>query len=219
MKLQRRQWLSCFLASALTCLLPAQQAPSASSRSSTHRQAAAPDPGQINNSLYRNPFFGFSYKLPFGWVDRTAEMREAASDPAKGLVMLAVFEHPPEAKTATVNSSVVIAAENAGSYTGLKSAAQYFGPLNEVVTQQGLKVVNEPYEFPVDARSIVRCDYSKDLGGASLHQSTLALLTKGYVVSLTFIGGSEDELTELIEGLKFGLTGRPAKDHAANSHK
>jgi hypothetical protein len=34
-------------------------------------------------------------------------------------------------------------------------------------------------------------------------QSTLVVLARGYAVSFTFIGGTEDELEELVQGLSF----------------
>jgi hypothetical protein len=165
----------------------------------------AVEPGSISAGVYHNDSFGFGYRLPYGWVDRTPEMREASTDPAKEIVLLGVFERPPEANGVGVNSGVVIAAESARSYPGLKSAAQYFGPLGEITTAKGLKAVNEPYEFPVDGKPIVRRDFVKQFGGgASMHQSTLAWLAKGYVVSFTFIGSSDDEVLGLLEGLRFG---------------
>jgi hypothetical protein len=36
-------------------------------------------------------------------------------------------------------------------------------------------------------------------------QSTLVVLVRGYAVSFTFIGGTEDEVEELVEGLSFGV--------------
>jgi hypothetical protein len=36
-----------------------------------------------------------------------------------------------------------------------------------------------------------------------VHQTSLVVLEKGYEVSFTFIGGSEDEINELIEKLSF----------------
>ena len=95
----------------------------------------------------------------------------------------------------------MIAAEAASSYPGLKSAAQYFGPLTEVMTQEGLTKANEPYEFPVDGKPIVREDFGKRVDGIGLQQSTLAWLTQGYVVSFTFVGNYLDEVQMLIEGL------------------
>ena len=36
-----------------------------------------------------------------------------------------------------------------------------------------------------------------------MRQTSLVMLEKGYAVSFTFIGGSEDEVNELIEKLSF----------------
>lgn len=182
----------------LTCGLAAQTAQQPLSSKSTMTE-----PGEVSAGVYRNPSFGFAYKLPYGWVDRTAGMREASTDPAKSVVLLGVFQRPPEATGEGVNSAVVIAAESLSSYPGLKDAAQYFGPLGEVTTAKGLTAVNEPYEFPVDAKAIVRRDFIKKLGAGSMHQSTLAWLARGYVVSFTFIGSNDDEVLGLVEGLTF----------------
>lgn len=163
-----------------------------------------PELGEISAGFYRNPSFEFIYKLPYGWVDRTSEMREASTNPTKAMVLLGVFERPPEVTGEGVNSGVVIAAESVTAYPGLKNAAQYFGPLGEITTAKGLAAINQPYEFPVDGKPIVRQDFSKQLGHGSMHQSTLAWLAKGYVVSFTFIARSDDEVLELVEGLTFG---------------
>jgi hypothetical protein len=190
---------------AVTGCLAAQTAQPPASK------AIPPDPGELSNGVYHNNFFGFTYKPPYGWVDRTPEMREASTDPAKETVLLGVFERPPEANGEGVNSGVVIAAESAASYPGLKSAAQYFGPLEEVTKAKGLTTVNPPYEFPVDGKPIVRADFVKQFGGgATMYQSTLAWLAKGYVVSFTFIGSDDDEVLHLLEALAFGKKPAPA---------
>ena len=162
------------------------------------------------NNIYRNASIGFRYTIPFGWVDRTAEMREAATDHEKSSVLLAVFERPPQAAGTTVNSAVVIAVEAASSYPGLKSAAQYFGPVTELTTAKGFTPVAEPYEFPVDGRPIVRRDFQRTMGSITMHQSTLAMLTKGSIVSFTFLGSSYDEVTQLVEQLTFERVKKPA---------
>lgn len=181
----------------------------ASSKSSTtaHTTISPSDSGVITDGIYRNAAFGFTYKLPFGWVDRTREMSEDSSeDPGasrKSAVLLAAFERPPEAAGDAVNSAVVVAAEPSSAYPGLSSAEQYFGPLTELAKSKGLKVVNEPYDYLVGARLLVRGDFSKPLGNLSMHQSTLVMLEKSYILSFTFIGGSEDELDTLVERLSF----------------
>ncbi len=171
-----------------------------------------PDAGNVTEGVYHNAFFAFLCKIPFGWVERTKDMQEG-NDPGKGVVLLAVFERPPEAQGETVNSAVVIAAENVSSYPGLDTAADYFGPLTELTTSKGFKVVNEPYEYFVGAKRLVREDFSKDLDKLTVYQASVVMLAKGYVVLFTFLGGSEDEVETLIEGLNFAVQSKGG--HAA----
>jgi hypothetical protein len=103
-----------------------------------------------------------------------------------------------------VNASILIAAESAAAYPGLKDAAQYFGPVTEVAQAQGFEVVEEPYEFAVGTKTVVRGDFQKDVGTRVMRQSTLVMLARGYAVSFTFIGGTEDEVEELVQALSFG---------------
>jgi hypothetical protein len=179
------------------------------------RKPSSPEPGSISNGVYRNPFFGISYKIPFGWVERTAQMREDSNEPHNGQALLAVFERPPEATGNSINSAVVIAAETVSSYPSLKTAADYFIPLTEVTTAKGFKVVNEPYDFSRGSNQLVRGDFSKELGTLTMHQASLVTLKKGYVVSFTFIGGSDDEVEELMQRLSFASSRKVARPKSA----
>ncbi len=194
-----------FLCSCCNLLFAQQPSTTPGSSSSSHSQIrkGAPDSGSILKDGYRNNFFQFSYQVPFGWVDRTSEMADDV-ETGKSKVLLAIFERPPAAPGNTVNSAVIIAVESAGYYPGLKAAADYFGPLTEVAQSKGFKVVNDPYEFPVDAKPIVRRDFIKESGNLTTHQSSLVMLSKGYLLSVTFIAGSDDDVVELIEKLRFG---------------
>jgi hypothetical protein len=118
-------------------------------------------------------------------------------------VLLAAFSRPPEARGEDINSSILIAAEPVSAYPGLKEAAQYFGPLTEVAKAQGFSVDEEPYEYAVGAKKLVRADFHKDVGTRVMRQSTLAFLSHGYAVSITIIAGTEDEVEELIDGISF----------------
>ncbi len=181
-------------------LLFGQQSSPSSKHSPTSK--GLPEPGSITNNIYRNNYFHFSFQLPFGWVDRTADMRED-TDTDKSKVLLAIFERPPAASGETINSAVIIAAESVDSYPGLKTSADYFGPLTELTESKGFKVVNEPYDLLVDGRQMVRGDFTKERGKLEMLQTSLVTLEKGYVLSFTFLGGSEDEVTELVEKLSF----------------
>jgi len=176
---------------------------------SSSRARAKPTPqpkvqsnlGALADGIYRNAFFGFTFKLPYGWVDRTPDMREG-DDPGK-LLLLSVFERPPEATGSTINSAVVIAAEKVSSFSGLKTASDYFGPITELATAKGFSVLNEPHDFVLGTKHLVRGDFSKPRGSLTMYQTSLVTLEKGYAVSFTFIAGSEDEIEELIERLSF----------------
>ncbi len=192
----------------LTGALWGQQPASASSKPQVRTKSPAPETGATSDGVYHNPSFGFSYKLPFGWVDRTREMQDdaqpASNDAAKSLLLLAIFERPPEVTGDTINSAVVITAERLSAYSGMKTATDYFGPLTELATAKGFQAESDPHEFSVGATHLVRGDFSKERGTLTMHQSSLVMLEKGYAVSFTFIGGSEDEANELIEKLSFG---------------
>jgi hypothetical protein len=201
-----------------------QSAPTGSSSSTHHTakpagvQNSRIDPGTVTAGLYRNRTFAFAYKIPAGWVLRTNELNapptdnEKASDPANtaaSRVLLGAFSRPPQARGEDVNSSILIAAESASAYPGLKEAAQYLDPVSEVAKAQGLAMIEEPYEGEIGAKTVARADFQRDVGTRVMRQSTLVILAEGYVVSFTFIGGTEDEVEELIDGLSFTATAKP----------
>jgi len=204
--------------------------PAAAQNSSSSRHAGKPlsgddrllPAGLVSNGIYRNADLGFSCKIPASWVLRTEDLNARDADrsdaPANknaasgsGQVLLAAFSRPPQARAEDVNSSILIAAESAAAYPGLKDAAQYFGPLSEVTKAQGFAAVGDPYEFPVGTKTLPRGDFQKDVGTRVMRQSTLVMLARGYVVSFTFIGGTEDEVEELIGGLSFTLAQKSIK--------
>src|ERR1700756_2782957 len=215
-------------AAVLTISLPRMVTAQGSSSSSAPKHTkkaptpveSALDSGSIANGVYRNKMLGLSCKIPAGWVLRTDEMNSSDEDDAEKAksaqasvnaspkVLLAAFSRPPEARAEDVNSSILIAAEPAASYPGLSDAAQYFGPLTEVAKAQGFTIDEEPYEFAVGTRTLVRGDFHKDVGSRVMHQSTLAMLSHSYAVSITIIAGTEDDVEELIDGLIFSSSGK-----------
>jgi hypothetical protein len=207
----------------VTGSLPAQTHKPASTPKTTAEEKCGP----LADQVLRCPKFGFTYKVTFGWVDRTADMQQdeslpdqsanpesgntaiAASDQPKSVssasseTLLAVFERPPAALGETINSAVVIAAEPLANYHGIKSAADYLNPISELAEQRGFKVANQPYASSVGTKQLARADFSKDRGKLTMWQSSLVMIEKGYIVSFTFVGGSENEIDELIGKLSF----------------
>jgi len=189
------------------------------------------DSGAVTNGVYHNKTLALSCKIPPGWVLRTDEMNgreeekrdeekdekkegETAAQPAApassagAKVLLAAFSRPPEARAEDINASIVIAAESEASYPGLKEAAQYFFPLIEVAKAQGFTADEDPYQIALGAKTLVRGDFHKDRGTRVMHQSTLVMLSHGYAISITVIGGTDDEVEDLIDGLTFSSPGK-----------
>lgn len=211
---------------------PAQAQMPAGDSSSPHHARKSPsgapsgiDPGLVSNGTYRNKTFAFTCKIPEGWVLRTDELnardedkeeddsaaksKSAGDSNATQRVLLAAFARPPQARGEDINSSILIAAESASAYPGLKEAAQYFGPVAEIAKAQGFAMNGDPYDGAIGAKTLARADFQKDVGSRVMRQSTLVMLAKGFIVSFTFIAGTEDEVDDLIDGLSFSSTAKP----------
>lgn len=219
----RRAWPSLCL---MTCLaIPSLHAqtktPNPPSSAKPAKKSAAPndatlDPGAVTNDLYRNKALALTCKIPPGWVLRTDELNansheekkdgENATQPAPSTgakVLLAAFSRPPEVRAEDVNSSILIAAESVAAYPGLTDAAQYFFPLTEVAKAQGFSPDEDPYDIAVGTKTLVRGDFHKNVATRVMRQSTLAMLAHGYVISITVIAGTDDEVEDLIDSLDF----------------
>jgi hypothetical protein len=209
--------LATILGVSIAARVSAQSSSPRHSKEASSTGTTAVTDGAVSNGVYRNKALGLACKIPAGWVLRTEEMNapddegmqeKTSPQGTQGTtgdqhVLLAAFSRPPEARGEDVNSSILIAAEPVSAYPGLKEAAQYFGPLTEVAKAQGFTVDEEPYEYAVGAKKLVRGDFHKDVGTRVMRQSTLAFLSHGYAVSITIIGGTDDEVEELIDGISF----------------
>ncbi len=214
-----RIFLSLVLVSSAALLVAQDSSSTAPKHTRKPSARAALDPGTVTANVYRNKTLGLSYKIPEGWVLRTDEMNEreevnsetastsTASSP-EAQVLLATFSRPPAARGEDINSSVLIAAESQAAYPGLKEAVQYLGPLGEVAKAQGFAADDEPSDLDIGSKTLIRADYHKDVGKRVMHQSTLAMLSHGYAISITIIGGTDDEVDELIENLSFAAAAK-----------
>jgi hypothetical protein len=229
-----RCFLLCILLTAASSLQAQAPAPpsakTAAKTSATKSAASQLDPGTVTNGVYSNKALGLTCKVPEGWVLRTDELnarqeeketqedqkQEAEKkDPAQtsassagAKVLLAAFSRPPEAKAEEVNSSVLIAAESVAAYPGLTEAAQYFFPLTEVAKAQGFTQDEDPYDIAIGNKKLVRGDFHKDVGTRVMRQSTLAMLSHGYAISITVIAGTDDDVEDLIDGISFGAAAK-----------
>ena len=92
-------------------------------------------------------------------------------------VLLAIFEHPPEASGETINSAVVIAAERPSPTLGIKTAAEYFGSLTELATSKGFQAEDEPHESAVGTKRWCAVT-SSARGTLTMRQTSLVMLRR-----------------------------------------
>lgn len=211
-------------------VVPIHFSAQSTSRSGSSTSRGSLEPGTVSNGIYRNRSLGLICQIPEGWVLRTDEMNrdamqhtdrsnDSGSKPVAAYasssgarVLLSAFSRPPEAKGQEVNSSILIAAEPVTAYPGMTDALQYFGPLTEVAAAQGFaKDAEDPYEIAIGPQTLERSDFHKDVGTRVIRQTTLALLSHGYAVSITVIAGSEDGVEQLLNGLNFQSPARNTK--------
>jgi hypothetical protein len=185
-----------------TCKIPAGWVLRTDEMEAQEKEAA---PAQIGNDAQGTNSGSAPPERSRPGLDRTAE---GGCHHMCSKVLLAAFSRPPEANGEDVNSSILIVAESAAAYPGLTAASQYFGPLTEVAKAQGFTIDEEPYEMDIGTATLVRGDFHKDVGTRRMLQSTLAFLAHGYAVSITLIGGTGDDVEELIDGLSFSASGK-----------
>ena len=87
----------------------------------------------------------------------------------------------------------------------MKTAADYFESLTELTTAKGFQAEERTSRvFNGQPRSWCAETSPSRAGTLTMRQTSLVLVQRSYAVSFTFIGGSEDEVNELIEKLSFG---------------
>ena len=92
----------------------------------------------------------------------------------------------------------------------MKTAADYFGPLTELATAKGFQSGRRAARsFPLGATTTGTREISAKRADTHVRQTSLVMSGEGYEVSFTFIGGSEDEINELIEKLSFAARKPP----------
>ena len=191
----------------LLCLpLQTQNSPSGS-KSAKATQSEAKNgttfSGQISNGIYQNVHFGFTCRIPQGWVIETKEFAEGTPNSQGTHLLLSALQHSPGLPDTSVNSAIIITAEDQTLYPDMVEAADYFGPMTEFIKSKGFQVVREPYQVRVGGEDLDRADFRKDLDQIAIYQSTLVTIERDYILSFTFIAGSQQQVDDLLGGLAF----------------
>jgi hypothetical protein len=159
-----------------------------------------PDEGTVTEGTYAENFFNLRYVIPPGWVVRTADMRQGLAQGEQAVLLLSASGKAAPA-TDQVNPSVTISAESLALYPDVKTSDDYFEAFTELVKSKGFSVLNPPAEIDLAGVNFLRGDFQKQQGDVVTYQATMVALRKGYVLEITAISGSEEELTPLLNRL------------------
>jgi hypothetical protein len=185
------------------------------------------DFGTINNSIYKNNYFGMTVTLPSDWSIQSQEVQKrnlntgekilAGDDKNLGAVMkvselkvvnLFSASKYPKGSPVPYNPSIISLAENVRDLPGIKRGSDYHFHAKQLLQSGSLDV-----SFPKDI-------YTQSLGGidfdimeAEIHvrgivvrQKYYATIMKGYAVSIIIsFTTDEDEasLQKIVDTLKF----------------
>ncbi|MGA9528474.1 MAG: hypothetical protein WBS24_10185 [Terriglobales bacterium] len=120
------------VSSILACLVFAcstlAAAQTASSKSAPASKPAPASKTAPDEQLYRNATFGFRYKIPYGWVERTQQMRErdpnSVLNSEKSESPDSASDDAPDAAASTSSSSLQNSARKASAKAGTATKPQ-----------------------------------------------------------------------------------------------
>ncbi|HTK95440.1 MAG TPA: hypothetical protein VL382_07350 [Terriglobales bacterium] len=145
--------------------------------------SAGPTDAAVTDSTYVNNFFHFEYRIPAGFTDHTADLPE---DPHGVTRVLLHLSEPRTRKRGT--DSVTLVADDARYYWHEKWTAKTGADYLRMVTasiQDRSKPVGAIEEVVIGGRKFYRQEYDP-IYSAYVHQTMLATVLDGYILTVTF---------------------------------
>ena len=162
--------------------------------SSSDSTTPFPEGGRVANNVYSNAYFGLTYGLSPGWMEKYTGPPPSDS----GYYVLAQIR-PADTAKATTRGSLLIAAQDL--FFSLVPAGNALELIN--FTKDGLsadyKIEQPPTLVRIAGHSFVRFDYGSPV--AELHWHILATQIRCHMVQFVFTGHDTPQMEALIESL------------------
>ncbi len=166
----------------------------------------APASGSIEKDVYRNLYFGLSYRIPEGLVVDTMDFTQK---------MEKHFEGKPRAQTYVLLSAheksfwpkgrriIVLTADHAERYGGLKNGGVYLRKVVRYHREEGFKVLRESAQGLFGGQEFFRADFKKWKWADLLPVYVTAVFTvrRGYAVGFMLAANTKGTVEELAESL------------------
>jgi hypothetical protein len=160
----------------------------------------SPEASNVVGNVYSNSYFGFSYRIPTGMTSNlgTFRRRIKAGEHERTYVLLSAFSSVPPSKA---RPGVVIMADEASPYGGLKDGAAYLKRITGTMIAQGWSVSGRPSERAFGGKKFFRADYEKLGGPFPVYEASVCTVLKGYALDFVFSSGSESGIESQVLSL------------------
>jgi len=184
------------------------------------------DFGTIEDSVYRNKYFGLTLTVPDDWNVQSQEARQQLMDQGGKMLagedknlkaavkasekqtvnLLTAFKHPMGAPV-PYNPNIIAVAERIRHMPGIKTGQDYYfhakkliesSPMDVTVREEGVKETLGGREFAV-------MEVDMGMGKMVVHQKYYTAIMKGYALAF-IVSYSTDEELKLLKGILDSVT-------------
>lgn len=161
-----------------------------------------PENGTIINNLYRNEILGFSYPMPEGWYvsldDNHGSQVTGKYLQGGGLLLLMADQHTG----GPFRNRLLIIADSATKYHGLSVEAYVDKVVRAQTNKLGMQLIRDVFAVDLAGRHFYRADYDENFGGGATRKTFICTELNGYLLSWTFVTGSEEDLEAAVSSLQ-----------------
>lgn len=186
------------------------------------------DYGKVEDTVYKNQYFGFTLPVPATWYNRTKEeMKQGMErglkrigegnkelEPAikvsqvRTAPLLGVFRYRPDSAVGQFNYSFALVAENLTSITGINSGSAYLGYVEKAMKQSNLsiRIIESKGEQEFGGKKFDLMKIDMTMQGITVHQVYYVAIIRNFATAIiiTFINEQQEkELAGILKELRF----------------
>ncbi len=153
-----------------------------------------PEGGAVARDFYRNSYFGLSYALPTGWVEK----HQGPPPSGNGAYVLTLLRPGPAYKGASKGSLLITAQDLFFSLNPAHNAVEAIQFAKETLASS-YKVEQPPTQVTIAGHSFARFDYTSPV--AQLHWHMLATEIRCHAIRFVFTSADSDLIESLIKDM------------------
>ncbi len=165
----------------------------------------SPDSGSLKEGVYRNEYFAFSYRVPKHLRVDTAYLKQRVEQQTRGQLQTQTYTllyGREETILPKVIDTVIVMADEAAYYGGLKDGNAYLRKWTQFYTQVGYEVLKESTETLFGGKRFFRADYKKPAFLFPFYVTAVFTVWREYALGFIFTAGSRERVEKLVASLE-----------------